>query len=526
MLAFPLLRLLQALAPALALGAHHAKAAAIPTPCSNVDTRYGQLCAYPNAGVDRFTMPYAKPPTGANRFADPVPLDRFDASLDTRALPQPCAQFDPATGATIGSEDCLYMTIYTPEGARPPHGYPKLPVLVWVHGGSFTAGGTAVLDPTAFAKSQQVIVVMVQYRLGAFGWLKADDLGVAGNFGLKDVVQALKMVQEQITLFGGDPTRVTLAGQSSGAEIVKSLLVTPAADSLFHRAILQSAPLDYPDLSVSTANTVGRHFVNDLLGLSALASLRSASVASIVQAQLQLSAEALGLSTSLPDLSFAEPLKTVVDGSFVTRDFRQVISNGGQLNVPSRNLIFTTVKEEGCASVGQILTQPLPTEYFPAYASAFYPTRVNKILSSGLWDPSKLKGDSDAVRKQFSQLATDFFWTCPNHLTARSIAKASGSTNKDRAICKSSVTHEDDILAIFDSVPSRSNRYVWLQRQLVNQVQSRWAAFARTGEPNADAYGGWSPVSGRDGELTGLAISPSGGALSQRTQQCAVYTYA
>lgn len=76
------------------------------------------------------------------------------------------------------------------------------------------------------------------------------------------------------------------------------------------------------------------------------------------------------------------------------------------------------------------MTQPLPAEYFPAYASAFYPTRVEKILSSGLWDPSKLKGDSDAVRKQFSQLATDFFWTCPNHLTARNIAKASGSTNK------------------------------------------------------------------------------------------------
>ena len=172
------------------------------------------------------------------------------------------------------------------------------------------------------------------------------------------------MVQEQITLFGGDPTRVALAGQSSGAEIVKSLLVTPAADSLFHRAILQSAPLDYPDLSVSTANTVGRHFVNDLLGLSALASLRSASVASIVQAQLQLSAEALGLSTSFPDLSFAEPLKTVVDGSFVTRDFRQVISNGGQLNVPSRNLIFTTVKEEGCASVGQMYVSPTLVRIF------------------------------------------------------------------------------------------------------------------------------------------------------------------
>lgn len=80
--------------------------------------------------------------------------------------------------------------------------------------------------------------------------------------------------------------------------------------------------------------------------------------------------------------------------------------------------------------LGYSLTQPLPAEYFPAYASAFYPTRVEKILSSGLWDPSKLKGDSDAVRKQFSQLATDFFWTCPNHLTARNIAKASGSTNK------------------------------------------------------------------------------------------------
>ncbi|GAA5990858.1 hypothetical protein JCM10908_000049 [Rhodotorula pacifica] len=588
MLAAPVLRLLQALPPALALFAGYAEAAAVPRPfCKRVSTRHGDLCAYQSqgTGIDRFTVPYAKPPTGANRFADPVAIDRFPTdpahslsrhqsrscrrkhylsrdSFNASVLPQPCAQVNPATGETIGSEDCLYLTVYTPGTATLP--YAKLPVFVWIHGGSFTAGSTAALDATAFAASQNVVVVMVQYRLGALGWLKADDFGVAGNFGLKDVVDALKFVNWNIASFGGDPDRVTLAGQSSGAEIVKTLLVTPAADSFFHRAILQSAPLDYPDLSVSTANTVGKHVVADILGLSDLASLRGASVDSILQAQTQLAGEALALASSMPDLSFAEPLKTVVDGSFVTRDFRQVVSSGGQLNIPSRNLLFTTVKEEGCASVGQMyepfrllrftpraladeplpsisLTEPLPADYFTAYAYAFYPTRAEKILSSGLWDPSKLAGDSDAVRKQFSQLATDFFWTCPNHLTSRNIAKASAGTSKvyfgefvagipyhpgqDRSICKNGVTHEDDILTIFTANPA-SSRYTWMQRTIADQVQARWASFARTGDPNAGEYSGWSAVTGGDGDLTGLAIGSSGGSIDQRTQQCAVYTYA
>lgn len=163
-----------------------------------------------------------------------------------------------------------------------------------------------------------------------------------------------EFVQSDIAAYGGDPSTVTLAGQSSGAEIVKSLLVTPSASNLFRRAIMHSAPLDYDDQSIETANAVGSAFVDKFAGCRSWVCIKTASLDSLLSWQNDLVQQAQLNNLSIPGLALAEPLKTCVDGSLVTRDFRQVVQSGGQLENPSRELIFTTTKDEACTTIAGV----------------------------------------------------------------------------------------------------------------------------------------------------------------------------
>ncbi len=191
-------------------------------------------------GFEFLGMPYAR----AERFAPPVPAmpwsDLRDATRYGLAAPQPdraAARFThgpiPATG-----EDCLNLNVFAPslEGDRP--------VMVWLHGGGFAIGhaGASLYHGGRLAAKADAVVVTVNYRLGSLGWLCHSGLG-GGNWGLRDQIAALSWVRENIAAFGGDPTRVTVAGQSAGALSAIDLLAAPAARGLFQRAILQSPPL-------------------------------------------------------------------------------------------------------------------------------------------------------------------------------------------------------------------------------------------------------------------------------------------
>jgi para-nitrobenzyl esterase len=189
-------------------------------------------------------IPYARPPVGARRFAAPEPPEpwsgvRRAAAFGPSALQGASIPDALAEGPT--SEDCLYLNVYTPgsDGARRP-------VLVWIHGGAFIAGSAAspVYDGGRLAEAGDVVVVTFNYRLGAFGYLHLGDRGrtwgAADNAGLLDQLAALRWVQRNIAAFGGDPSTVTVFGESAGATSVCLLLVAPAARGLFARAISQS----------------------------------------------------------------------------------------------------------------------------------------------------------------------------------------------------------------------------------------------------------------------------------------------
>ena len=193
-------------------------------------------------------IPFAQPPQGAGRWAAPVTLTAPDHDITPKAEPVMCPQPQSmasggAEGDYLGSEDCLYLDIYAP--ATPDT--KDLPVMLWIHGGSNVTGHKGTYDFSRFAAREQVVVMVINYRLGPFGWfvhpaLNGADLNTSplANFGTLDMVEALRWTQRNITSFGGDRDNVTIFGESAGGRNVFSLLASPVAEGLFHRAIAQS----------------------------------------------------------------------------------------------------------------------------------------------------------------------------------------------------------------------------------------------------------------------------------------------
>ena len=181
-------------------------------------------------------VPYAQPPTGERRFRPPLAVTAWQDVRDATKVCAPCLQMPLRTPEKItGSEDCLYLNVYTKSLAVTA----RRPVLVFIPGGAFIAGGAGLLTGE-YLLEQDLVLVTLQYRLGPLGWLTTADREAPGNYGLQDQILALSWVQDHITQFGGDRDLVTLAGMSAGGASVSYLLLSPQTDGLFHRAIAMS----------------------------------------------------------------------------------------------------------------------------------------------------------------------------------------------------------------------------------------------------------------------------------------------
>lgn len=193
-------------------------------------------------------IPFAAPPVGPLRWAPPVPPEPWTAVRDAttpgpaswQPVGGPLDGLVPDMGSDVQGDDCLHLDVWTPstEGSRP--------VLVWIHGGAFSLGANSlsVYDGSRLAASGDVVVVGINYRLGALGFLVLDDPSCTANVGLLDQVAALEWVRDEIAAFGGDPSRVTIFGESAGGGSVLSLLSMPSAKGLFAGAIVQSGATD------------------------------------------------------------------------------------------------------------------------------------------------------------------------------------------------------------------------------------------------------------------------------------------
>jgi para-nitrobenzyl esterase len=189
-------------------------------------------------------IPYAAPPIGSLRWQPPAPVAAWHGVRDATRVGPRCLQ-DPSGDPEFGrqtDEDCLTLNVWTPPVSADDA---KRPVMVWIHGGAFINGSAGVYDSRWLAERGDMIVVTVNYRLGTMGFLAHPALGPAGdvgNYGLADQQAALRWVRDNIANFGGDPDKVTLAGESAGGMSVCDHLVAPDSAGLFRAAILQSAP--------------------------------------------------------------------------------------------------------------------------------------------------------------------------------------------------------------------------------------------------------------------------------------------
>lgn len=217
-------------------------------------TDYGKLKGYVDENKEVLVwkgVPYAKPPVGELRWAAPEDPEPWHGVRDATSPAKICTQLyttdkwirtgvvDPAS-----SEDCLYVDIYRPE--RPTYGHERLPVYVWIHGGSNNFGSARQYDGSVLAARSDVVVVVVQYRLGPLGWLYhpaiqtggVDKLTDSGNFGTLDHAQALKWIHKNIDAFGGNPHNVTVTGESAGAHNTMNMVISPLGKGLFHLSLI------------------------------------------------------------------------------------------------------------------------------------------------------------------------------------------------------------------------------------------------------------------------------------------------
>lgn len=216
-----------------------------------VSTEYGAVCGLEdqaNTWVWK-AIPFAKPPVGDLRWKAPRDPDPWEGIREEEEFCTPCSQLMPSmTGAPsntiMGGEDCLYLNIWRPRTEET-----DLPVYFWIHGGG-NAIGSATLDPGTYGSSladkSNMVFVSANYRLGPFGWFthpalrSGDPADDSGNFGTLDIIKALRWVRDNIAPFGGDPENVMVSGISAGGVNILSLLISPEAEGLFHRALVQS----------------------------------------------------------------------------------------------------------------------------------------------------------------------------------------------------------------------------------------------------------------------------------------------
>jgi para-nitrobenzyl esterase len=213
-------------------------------------------------------IPYAQPPVGALRWKAPRALKPLDEVFTATQFGDMCSQLgtplldiDPSLyGKAVGSEDCLTLNIWSPPAqAASEQNSRQLPVMVWIHGGSNVGGSSSLYYGGNLALQQEVVVVTINYRLGLLGFFShpalreaaQSELDRSSNFGILDIVQSLKWVRENIAAFGGDPSNVTLFGESAGAMNTVTLLYSPLGKGLFHKAIVQSGSMRQTPVKVA-----------------------------------------------------------------------------------------------------------------------------------------------------------------------------------------------------------------------------------------------------------------------------------
>ena len=359
---------------------------------TQIETKYGTLQGVEEDGLVVFRgVRYAAPPTGERRFRPPQPPEPWTgvhlASEFAAMAPQTGGILAAYEGDRPQSEDCLFLNVWTPTVGDDA----RRPVMVWIHGGSLTSGSgsSPLYDGIRLAEQGDVVIVTINYRLGALGWLahpglRDEETGAAGNWGLLDQIAALQWVQDHVERLGGDPGNVTVFGESAGSWSVSTLLGTPAARGLFQKAICQSGgPLNIP--MERAAKTTETFLANVGRGPNDLAALRELPVEQSLTAQGQLGGQ--------PGL--ARALLPVVDGVVLPEPAVDAVANG--LSADVAVIAGTNSEEMRLFALGDRSASSMPEERL-----------FKRLRAGGTDDVEALVTAYRSARENRGQSATPF----------------------------------------------------------------------------------------------------------------------
>jgi para-nitrobenzyl esterase len=429
-------------------------------------------------------IPYAAPPVGALRWRPPQPpsswpgvrpADKFGPS----AMQPDQRSYGPWTEEYMFrndvSEDCLTLNVWTPARRADE----RLAVFVWIHGGAYFSGSGEVLlyDGEGLAK-KGVIVVTFNYRLGVFGFLAHPELTAesphhaSGNYALMDQIAALRWVRENIAAFGGDPDRITVGGQSAGADAVHQLMASPEARGLFARAIAQSGPRRHnaADQTLAAAEAEGVRFAA-AIGAPSLAELRALPAAELL-ARYQ---------------AHEFRFRPDIDGWIVPEDPTAALKDGRGIDVP---LLTGWMADESSAQHGYGVTT---TAAFAEEAKKTYGDRAAAFLS--LY-PAATDAEAGEAQKQSRRDAAraDLFWW--SELRARHGHAKTWGYFFTRAIPwpehpEYQAFHSGDLPYTFNNLRLLHRPWTEVDRRLADQASNFWVNFMEHGDPNGPGLPEW-----------------------------------
>ena len=440
-------------------------------------------------------IPFAAPPIRENRWRAPQPVKPWSGVLNADTTRAECYQglrapsINHYFGDENAAEDCLYLNIWAPSGAKAGD---KLPVVVWIYGGAFNVGSaSSAIYSGAPLASKGVIYVAANYRLGLFGFLAHPELtaesgrNASGNWGFLDQVEALKWVQRNVAAFGGDPSNVTLVGQSAGSMSINNLQASPLARGLFHRVY-----------GMSGATVEG--------GAGGGAPLAQAEAQGLKLQQAVKAASIADLRNYAPDrlTALAQQAQVragpAIDGWYLPKSTSEIFAAGQQSDVPvvtgwTANDIGTEVPIRNATSLAE----------YQAAAKAMYGDKADDILKA-----YPAKTDAEA-RRQAQAVGTDSGFG----VGARAWVRAQAATGKQPAYLflvsrvqpftpgvkytdfdqsKAGAYHMGDVpyfLGTYEAFNLFRTTRDWTayDRELSNRMQDTIVAFAKTGSPSTAA---------------------------------------
>lgn len=450
-----------------------------------VETAAGTVMGRADATVARFLgIPYAQPPVGALRWRLPQPHMPWTGTLDASRFGRICPQPKTPDAEPAWSEDCLYLNVYVPYPTSPG----RRPVMVWLHGGTNTTGAGSFYDPTPLVETGKVIVVTLNYRLGALGFLALPALqaesGTTGNYGLADQQLALRWVRANIAAFGGDPRNVTLFGESSGGMDVISQLVSPLAAGLFDKAIVESGAFLLQTPTLRTSESLGRIFARQIgCEDQSPACLRTKSVADVLAYQ--------GDPTGA---SVAYSLATI-DGKILATSQRAALAAGRLHPVP---VLLGNNGQEGRLFVPANLTAAQYRTTLAGFARQASRSAVDIFKAYPLQDYATPADGAGAA-------LGDSDFACPDRVVERLLAPrmptyAYEFDDGAQGTLPLGPTHGAELRYLFritsmgpaldggpEALPAPS-------RELASAMRRYWTGFARSGDPDRPDVPAWRPV--------------------------------